>query len=169
MVELCPLPEEFEAILGSRLDSACQIAVPPVQTPDLHLIQYQMARMFHLSPQLSLQYIFGNEIAISSLTKAVASTNDKEIRCPWMLASSIYAQFLLVSLSGNYDSKLLHILDQVEDGLNPFPLILAETITGLDNFASTRQFSGTPMLLEVSSSLFSLVLDYLCHFLIVHF
>ena len=23
MVELCPLPEEFEAILGSQLDSAC--------------------------------------------------------------------------------------------------------------------------------------------------
>ena len=40
MVELCPLPEEFEAILGSRLDSARQIAVPLVQTPDLHLIQY---------------------------------------------------------------------------------------------------------------------------------
>ena len=27
-VELCPLPEEFEAILGSQSDSACQIATP---------------------------------------------------------------------------------------------------------------------------------------------
>ena len=40
MVELCPLPKEFEAILSSRLDSACQIAVPSAQIPDLHLIQY---------------------------------------------------------------------------------------------------------------------------------
>ena len=38
MVELCPLPEEFEAIIGSRLDSACQIVSPAVQAPDLHLI-----------------------------------------------------------------------------------------------------------------------------------
>ena len=156
MVELCPLPEEFEAILGSRLDSARQIAVPLVQTPDLHLIQYQMARMFNLAPQLSLQYIFGKEISLSSLMEAVTSTDNKETRWPRMLAFYIYAQFLLVSLSGNCDAKLLHILNQVEDGLNPFPLILAETITGLDNFASTRRFSGSPMLLEVSSLSFHL-------------
>ena len=153
-VELCPLPEEFEAILGSRLDSARLIAVPSAQIPDLHLIQYRMARMFNLSPQLSLQYIFGNEIGMGSLIEAVTSTDDKEARWPRMLAFCIYAQFLLVSLSGNCDSKLLHILDQVEDGLNPFPLTLAETITGLDNFASTRRFSGSPMLLEVCSFLF---------------
>lgn len=73
-----------------------------------------------------------------------------------MLAFCVYAQFLLVSLSGNCDSKLLHILDQVEASLNPFSLILAETITGLDNFASTRRFSGSPMLLEVSFPLFFL-------------
>ena len=156
MVELCPLPEEFEAILGSRLDSARQIAVPSVQTPDLHLIQYQMARMFNLAPQLSLQYIFGEEISLISLMEAVTSTDDKEMHWPRMLAFCIYAQFLLVSLSGNCDTKLLHILNQVEDGLNPFPLILAETITGLDNFASTRRFSGSPMLLEVSSLSFHL-------------
>ena len=80
MVELCPLPEEFEVILGSRLDSACQITVPSAQTPDLHLIQYQMARMVNLSPQLSLQYIFGSEIGMGSLIEAVASTDDKETR-----------------------------------------------------------------------------------------
>ena len=39
-VELCPLQEEFEAIIGSRLDFTCQIVIPPVQTPDLHSIQY---------------------------------------------------------------------------------------------------------------------------------
>ena len=42
----------------------------------------------------------------------------------------------------------------MEAGQNPFPLILAETIQGLDKFAETRRFSGSPMLLEVSSSLF---------------
>ena len=39
-VELYPLPEEFKAILGSQSDSACQIAIPPFEIPDLYLIQY---------------------------------------------------------------------------------------------------------------------------------
>ena len=49
-----------------------------------------------------------------------------------MLALYLYAQFLLVSPSDNYDSKIMHILDQVEASLNLFPLILAKTIIGLD-------------------------------------
>ena len=72
-----------------------------------------------------------------------------ETQWPQILATYLYAQFLLISLSGNCDSKLLHVLDQVEDGLNPFPLILGETIVGLDDFTETRQFCGSSMLLEV--------------------
>ena len=65
-----------------------------------------------------------------------------------MIAFCLYAQFLLVSPFGDYDSKILYILEQVEAGLNPFPLILAETIIGLDNFPKTKRFSGSPLLLE---------------------
>ena len=65
-----------------------------------------------------------------------------------MIAFCLYAQFLLVSPFGHYDSKILYILNQVEAGLNPFPLILAETIIGLDNFPKTKRFSGSPLLLE---------------------
>ena len=39
-VELCPLPEEFEAILGSQSDYACQIVTSPFEIPDLYFIQY---------------------------------------------------------------------------------------------------------------------------------
>ena len=46
-VELCPLTKEFKAILGSQLDSVCQIATPSFEIPDLYFIQYQMARMFN--------------------------------------------------------------------------------------------------------------------------
>ena len=150
-VELCPLPEEFEAILGSRMSSDCQIVVPLVHTPDLHSVQYQMARLFNLPPHLSLQHIFGDEISMDSLLQAVTSTDSTETQWPRTLAACLYAQFLFVSLSGNCDLKLLHILDQVEDGLNPFPLILGETIAGLDDFAETKRFRGSPMLLEVIS------------------
>ena len=134
-MELCPLPEEFKAILRSRLDFVRQIAVPPVQTPDLHSIQYHMARMFNILPQSSFQHIRGNGIALSSLLEVVMAMDNTEAYWIQMLAFCIYTQFLLVSSSGNYDSKILNILDQVEGGLNPFPLILAETIIGLDNFS----------------------------------
>ena len=137
-VELCPLPKEFEAILGSRLDSTCQIAIPSVQTPNLHSIQYQMARMFNFSPQSSLQHVLGNGITMSSLLEAVMVTDNTKSCWLRMLAFCVYAQFLLVSPSSNCDSKMMNILGQVEASLNPFPLILAETIIGLDNFSKTR-------------------------------
>ena len=88
-MELCPLPEEFEAILSSGLDSACQIVVPSVQTSDLHSIQYQMARMFNIPPQSSVQHILGNGIAMSSLLEAVTAIDNTEAYWLWMLAFSI--------------------------------------------------------------------------------
>ena len=83
--------EELEAILGYRLDSARQIVVPPVQTPDLHSIQYQMARMFNIPPQSSLQHVFGNEITMSSLLEAVMATINTEVYWFRMLAFCVYA------------------------------------------------------------------------------
>ena len=150
MVEICPLPEEFKAILGSQLDSAYQIVTPSFEIPDLHSIQYQMARMFSFSPQTSLQHVSGAVITMSSLLNSVVAIDKSEVYWPRLLALCLYSQFLLTSLSGDCDPKILSILDQVEAGHNPFPLILAETIHGLDRFAETRHFFGSPMLLEVS-------------------
>ena len=46
----------------------------------------------------------------------------------------LYAQFLLVSLDGDADTRIINIIEQVEIGANPMPVILAETVIGLDNF-----------------------------------
>ena len=150
MVEICPLPEEFEAVLGSQSDSARQIVIPSFETLDLHSIQYQMARMFSFSPQTTLRHLSGTAITMSSLLNSVVAIDQSEVFWPRLLALCLYSQFLLTSLLGDYDLKILSILDQVESGCNPFPLILAETIYGLDHFAETRRFSGSPMLLEVN-------------------
>ena len=123
-MELCPLSEEFEAILGSQSDSACQIVNPPFEIPDLHFIQYQMARMFNFSPQTSLHYLSGAEINMNSLLDVVVTTDKLEVHWPRLLALCLYSQFLLISLFGDCDPKILSILDQVEAGQNPFPLIL---------------------------------------------
>ena len=90
-VELCPLPEEFEAILGSQSDSACQIVTPPFEIPDLYFIQYQMARMFNFSPQTSLHYLLGAEINMNSLLDAMAATDKLEVHWPRLLALCLYS------------------------------------------------------------------------------
>ena len=106
--------------------------------------------MFNFSPQTSLHYLSGAEINMNSLLDSVVAIDKLEVYWPRLLALCLYSQFLLTSLSGDCDPKILFILDQVEAGHNPFPLILGETIHGLDHFVETRHFSGSPMLLEVS-------------------
>ena len=46
----------------------------------------------------------------------------------------LYAQFLLTTSQGDADVRIISIIEQVETGANPMPVILAETIIGLDNF-----------------------------------
>ena len=94
--------------------------------------------MFNLSPQSSTHLILGSKIELESFLEILPDVNKGEVHWPRMMALCIYNQFLLVSLSENCDSKILHVLSQVEAGCNPFLLILAETLIGLDNFASTR-------------------------------
>ena len=109
-----------------------------------------MARMFNFSPQTSLHYLSGTEMNINSLLDSVVATDKSEVHWPRLLALCLYSQFLLISLFGDCNPKVLSVLDQVKAGQNPFPLILAETIHSLDKFTETRHFSGSSMLLEVS-------------------
>ena len=85
-VELYPLPEEFEAILGAQSDSAYQIATPLLEILDLHSIQYQMARMFSFSPQISLQHVSGAGIIMSSLLNSVVAIDKLKVYWPRLLA-----------------------------------------------------------------------------------
>ena len=103
--------EEFEAILGSLLDSNRQITIPPLEIPDLHSMQYQMARIFNFSSQISLYHISGTEIMMSSLLDSVVVVDKMKVYWPRMLAFYLHSQFLLVSLFGDCDPKILHILD----------------------------------------------------------
>ena len=113
---------------------------------------------------MSLAYISNNGIIFEPFLKAVVAVNNNEVYWPRMIAFCIYAQFLLVSPSGDCDPKIMHILDQVESGFNPMPVILAETLTGLDNLPLAHRFAGSPLLLEVNPLFFCIFLYffYLC-------
>ena len=97
-----------------------------------------MAQMFNLPPQSSAHLILDFEIELESFLKILPRVRTEEAYWPRMMALCLYAQFLLVSPSGNCDSKILYILGQVEVGYNLFSLILVETLIGLDNFIYTR-------------------------------
>ena len=45
--------------------------------------------------------------------------------------------------------RIISILEQVEIGANPMPVILPETIIGLDNFKKQNRLSGSLLLLQV--------------------
>ena len=149
-VELCPLPEEFEALLGYKLDPTCQLAIPRLISPNPHTIQYHLRMLYGQSSRGFAGSIVDSEIRLESLIEILLNIGTAKVRWPRAMALCLYSQFLLVSLSGNCDPKILHVLDQVENGYNPFPPILAETLVGLDNFASLGRLSGSPILLEVS-------------------
>ena len=109
--EICPLSEEFGAILGCPDVSSMQITVPIVSKPTEEIIQQQMARLFNIPPPLSLAHVSDNGIIFESFLKAAVAVNSNEVYWPRMVAFCIYAQFLLVSPSGDCNSKIMHIFD----------------------------------------------------------
>ena len=75
-------------------------------------------------------------------------TKDKD-NPTWIRTISfcLYAQFLLVSSQEDADITIISIIEQVETGANPMPVILAETIIGLENFKEWNRLSGSLLLL----------------------
>ena len=71
---------------------------------------------------------------LSSLITAY-ETKDKN-NPAWIKTVSfcLYAQFLLTASQGDADVRIISIIEQVETGANPMPIILAETIIGLEGF-----------------------------------
>ena len=86
---------------------------------------------------------------LSSLITA-CETKDKD-NLAWIRTVSfyLYAQFLLVSPQGEADIRIISILEQVETGANPMPVILVETIIGLDSFKEQNRLSSSLLLLQV--------------------
>ena len=113
-----------------------------------------MVRLFNIPPSLSLAHISGNGIIFESFLKAAVAVNSSKVYWPRMIAFCIYTQFLLVSPFRDCDPKIMHILDQVESISNSMPVILTETLTGLNNLPSTHRFAGSPLVLEVKIFLF---------------
>ena len=144
--ELCPLIEEFATILGCSLDSTAMIALLDL---DMQLLKKLIA-FFDLPSDDIYLYLFpSGTMNLSSLITA-CETKDKD-NPAWVgtIFFCLYTQFLLVSSQGEANTRIISILEQVETGANPMPIILVETIIGLDNFKEQNRLSGSLLLLQV--------------------
>ena len=142
--ELCPLIEEFAAILGCSLDSTAMIILP-----DLNIqIPHKLISFFDMPPDnIYSSLLPSGSMNLSSLITA-CETKDKNNRA-WIKTVSfcLYAQFLLTASQGDVDVRIISIIEQVETGANHMPVILAETIIRLDNFKEQNRLSGSLLLL----------------------
>ena len=90
-VELCPLPEEFEALLGCNLDPTCQLAVPRLRSPDPHTILYQLRTLYGQSSRTSACSIVDSEILSESLIKILLNISTAEVRWPRVMVLCLYS------------------------------------------------------------------------------
>ena len=109
--ELCPLVEEFAAILGCLLDSTAMITLP-----DLNMqIPHKLISFFDMpSDAIYSSLLPSGSMNLSSLINACET---KDMSNPaWIRTVSfyLYAQFLLVSPQGEADTRIISIIEQVE-------------------------------------------------------
>ena len=72
-----------------------------------------------------------------SLSYLITACETKDKNNPvWIktVSFSLYTQFLLTAFQGDADIRIISIIEQVETGANPMPVILTKTIIGLDDF-----------------------------------
>ena len=138
--------EEFAAILGCSLDFTAMIALPDLDMQ----IPHKLIAFFDMPlDDIYSSLLPSGPLNLSSLITA-CETKDKNTP-GWIRTVSfyLYAQFLLVSSLGDADIRIISIIEQVESGANPMPVILAETIIGLDSFKEENRLSGSLLLLQV--------------------
>ena len=144
--ELYPLIEEFATILGSSLDSTAMITLPDLDMQ----IPHKLIAFFDMPPDNIYSSLLSSGLLNFSSLITACKTKDKNTPA-WVRTVSfcLYVQFLLVSPQGDADMRIISILEQVETGANPMPVILAETIIGLDNFKEENRLSSSLLLLQV--------------------
>ena len=148
--ELCPLPEEFSAILGIYLPPLTPLVLPIFRN------QYpqEACATFSFSPNEVAKVIpCPSSIELDSLLTAAVGMSVGSHAWGSAVLFCLLARFLLTGCdSKRGDYRLLHLLPGIRNGHDSSAIILAETLRGLDDVQgkSSHRFSGSPLLLQVS-------------------
>ena len=150
--ELCPMVEEFSDYLGHPFNGEVII-------PSLHgNMRGLLIEFLGISQNEARHLLFGRNLDIMRLMRMFSLAPGNEGR-PWVnnnyhrhaLLICLLAGYLLVDPFGLVDPAIIGVADDINDGGNPVPLILAETLMGLDKVhaGQTVVFGGAPILLQV--------------------
>jgi hypothetical protein len=151
--ELCPTVEEFHAYLGGF-----NLEVPAIPLQGVNFANV-------LSSKLGIS----NNAAKSMLQGGVINIPRIIAQFPpegFALCLCLLAAFLFVCSDGQASSQLVGVAMQIEERKDVAPMVLAETLMGLDRVRAgeTNVFGGSALILQVGFSLsspfsgFSLVL-----------
>ncbi|KAI8572065.1 hypothetical protein RHMOL_Rhmol01G0169600 [Rhododendron molle] len=146
--ELCPTVEEFQAYLQGFTSSG--IAVPPYRKSMSKLLKTSL----NITKSVAESLLSGGQISIMPLMEWYGPEGDTgdmalQARRRFALVISVLAAYLLVSPNGQVNPSLVSIVTQLGAQRNVVPLVLAETLIGLDlaSIGQTMIFSGSPLLL----------------------
>ncbi|KAI8568255.1 hypothetical protein RHMOL_Rhmol02G0184000 [Rhododendron molle] len=140
--ELCPTVEEFRAYLGGF--GSGEVIIPPVRESAYRVLVAALG----LSDNAARYLVRNGHLNAMRLI---------ETRRMIALCMCLLAAYLLVPSAGHASSALASVVVQVEARKDVIPMVLAETLIGLDKFCSgeTETFGGSPLLLQVGFSLSS--------------
>lgn len=150
--EMCPTVEEFQAYL--RTFASATLVVPPYQAsmPGLLVTSLEISR------GLANTLLEGGQINIMRLIERYSLDDGLEdmamqARCHFVLVICLLAAYLLVPADGRVSPLLVSVAAQMRARKNVIPMVLAETLLGLDLVytGQSNTFSGSPLLLQVNS------------------
>jgi hypothetical protein len=151
--ELCPTVEDFQAYLRGY-DSAAPV-VPELQKSFPPILVSKLG----ISGGTAGNLVKGNRLNIPRLVELFGGSGDRDDlewqdrRC-FALVICVLAGYFLVSSDGVVSPRLIGVAAQLGQRRDPAPLILAETLLGLDRMrrGETEVLGGSPILLQVFHS-----------------
>ncbi|KNA23105.1 hypothetical protein SOVF_026910 [Spinacia oleracea] len=144
--EVCPLPEEFSAILGWPI-----MPEPCMPSVEEHFF-LGFERYLGLKPPLLSAVVYGRGVDLSLLVNYFAGLDVLKAFRLRALNFCIFARFLFSKQGlGNSDASLIEIVEQFASGRDPMPLVIGETLIGLDILKSDPSPwpSRSPVLFQV--------------------
>ncbi|KAI8537837.1 hypothetical protein RHMOL_Rhmol09G0055100 [Rhododendron molle] len=149
--EMCPTVEEFQAYLRGFTD--CEVlAIPPFQEDMSQLLEAKL----NIPDELSASIIQNGNLNIVRLIELYGpegALGDYVGQAHRRFVLSVYtlAAYMLIPANGEVSPSIVSMALQMDARKNIMPVVLAETLMGLDLVKSgqTSWFSGCPLLLQL--------------------
>ena len=147
--EICPLPEEFGAILGFN---SMDLAVMP-RVSEYYYKDYE--RFFDLRGTDLKNIVHGNVIDLREFARYYFDKPNSGFFHVYKRRAFLFCMFSQLLLISGKDNEgqaiIISVIEQVESGRNPMPLIVGETMLWLDALRKNPKapLRGSPILLQV--------------------